>query len=176
MALAFWGAANKFGLSFDFFEMSLFLFSLIVVSFIDLKHMILPDVFTLSGIGIGLAGSFLSSQRNWTDSALGVFFGGGMLWAIAYFYLLLKKQEGMGGGDIKLLAWIGAVLGVQAIPFVVLFASVTGSLAGLVAATRSKEGLKTAIPFGPFLSFGAVAYVFFGQAVTDWYLVFVSLR
>lgn len=176
MGLLFWRAYFDYGVSFDLVEILIFIFGLVAVSFIDLKHMILPDSFTLTGIVLGLVGSFWSSQRTIVESAVGVFIGGGLLWLIAYFYLAIKKQEGMGGGDIKLLAWIGAVLGVKALPFVILFASVTGSVAGIVAALRSNEGLRTAIPFGPFLSAGAIVFLFGGSAITQWYLDFVSLR
>ena len=170
MSLLFVASYNHFGLSFALLEALVFVFSLTVVSFIDLKHMILPDVFTLSGIAIGFLGSVLSVDRTWMDSLLGILLGGGLLWLLAYLYILLKKQEGMGGGDVKLLAWIGAVLGFKALPFVVLVASITGSVVGLIAASRSTDGLKTAIPFGPFLSLGALLHLFYGEKITYWYL------
>jgi leader peptidase (prepilin peptidase) / N-methyltransferase len=164
-ALLFWGVFNQFGFSFHLLELWIFFLGLVIVTFIDFDHFLLPDVFTLPGIALGLAGSFLSSQRTPLDSFLGLLFGGGFLWALAYFYFLIRNEEGMGGGDIKLLAWIGAVLGWQAIPFVIVTSSVTGSVVGVLAALRSDKGLKTMIPFGPYLALGAVLFVFIHSQV-----------
>jgi leader peptidase (prepilin peptidase) / N-methyltransferase len=76
----------------------------------------------------------------------------------------------MGGGDIKLLAWIGAILGWQAIPFVILASSLVGSVIGLALTWRSEAGLKASIPFGPYLAAAALLYLFGGQAIGQWYL------
>ncbi len=144
-------------------ELLIFVFGLVVVSFIDFDHYILPDVFTLSGIVLGLCGAFLNPDRHLSDALLGVIVGGGFLWLIAYMYWLLRRQEGMGGGDIKLLAWIGAVLGVSSIPFVVMVASLVGSVIGIAIALRSPKGMKASLPFGPYLALGAVSYIFWGH-------------
>jgi leader peptidase (prepilin peptidase)/N-methyltransferase len=157
-------------LNWQLLEILILFFGLVTVSFIDLDHYILPDVFTLPGIGIGMFGSLLIPERSFFDSLLGVLMGGGILWAIAYLYLLLRKQEGMGGGDIKLLAWIGAVLGWKAIPFVIISSSLIGSVIGILFALKNKKGLQTVIPFGPYLALGAVLHVFGGQAIGLWYL------
>lgn len=184
-------AWTKFGWSWTLLEALIFIFSLVVVSFIDLDHMILPDKFTLSGIVIGLLGALANPDRPFSDAAYGVVLGGGFLWAIAYFYFLIRKREGMGGGDIKLLAWIGAVLGWKAIPFVILAASVFGSIVGVATVlwVRSRASAKSpvesadgttesdeepppfAIPFGPFLATAALVYLLVdGSAWTQWYL------
>ncbi|MFP5518671.1 MAG: prepilin peptidase [Bdellovibrionia bacterium] len=165
-ALAF----HYFGFTWSLLEALLFLFPIVVCIFIDFDHMILPDEFTLSGIVIGLLGAWLNPSREFMPALLGVFFGGGFLWALAYLYYVFTKNEGMGGGDIKLLAWIGAVLGWEAIPFVIMSSAITGSIVGLTLAIRSREGLKTAIPFGPYLALGGVLYLFGGQTIGDWYL------
>lgn len=157
------------GLSWTLVEYLLFTFGLVVCTFIDFDHMILPDEFTLSGIVIGLVGAALNPDREFMDALLGVLFGGGFLWGLAWVYFILTKKEGMGGGDIKLLAWIGAIIGWKAIPFVIMSSAIVGSVVGLLAATRSKEGLATAIPFGPWLALGAVLYLFGGQTIADWY-------
>ena len=157
------------GLSWDLLEALVFIFSLVCCTFIDFDHMILPEQFTLSGIAIGLLGAWLNPQRDFLDAVLGVFLGGGFLWAMAYFYYLFTKQEGMGGGDIKLLAWIGAVLGWKAIPFVIMSSAIIGSIVGLVLARKQRQGLKTVIPFGPYLALGAVIHLFGGQAIGLWY-------
>lgn len=157
------------GLNYTLVEYLVFSFSLVVCSFIDFDHMILPDEFTLSGIVIGLLGAWLNPDRNFLDAFIGVLIGGGFLWAMAYVYYLLTKNEGMGGGDIKLLAWIGAVLGWKAVPFVVMSSAIIGSVVGLIMARKGKDGLKTAIPFGPYLALGAVLFMFGAQNIGLWY-------
>lgn len=158
------------GLSWSLVEYLLFVFGLVICTFIDMDHMILPDEFTLSGIVIGLVGAALNPQREFLDALFGMLMGGGFLWGMAYVYYLLTKNEGMGGGDIKLLAWIGAVLGWKAIPFVIMTSAIVGSVIGLIAARKQSAGLKTVIPFGPYLALGAVLYLFGGEAIALWYL------
>ncbi len=160
------------GLSWTLLEYSLFAYCLIIVSFIDLDHMILPDEFTLSGIVIGLVGAALNPERDFMPALWGVLLGGGFLWAVAVIYQALRKQEGMGGGDIKLLAWMGAVLGWTSIPFIILTSSVLGTFIGVFQMMKAKsnsEGLSTAIPFGPFLALAAIIYIFGGKSITEWY-------
>lgn len=158
------------GLSWTLLEYLIFVFGLVVCTFIDIDHMILPDEFTLSGIVIGLIGAALNPQREFLDALFGVLMGGGFLWAMAYFYYLFTKQEGMGGGDIKLLAWIGALLGWKAIPFVIMCSAIVGSVVGLALARKQNAGLKTVIPFGPYLALAAVIYLFGGETIALWYL------
>lgn len=98
------------------------------------------------------------------DSLLGILLGGGVLWAVAAGYEFLKKQEGMGGGDIKLLAMIGGFLGWQSLLFVILASSLLGAVVGISVILYKKGDLKYAIPFGPFLSAAAVLYLFYGEA------------
>lgn len=158
------------GLTWSLLEYLLFVFGLVVCTFIDFDHFILPDEFTLSGIVIGLLGAWLNPQRQIMDAVVGVLVGGGFLWLMAYLYFLFTKQEGMGGGDIKLLAWIGAVLGWKAIPFVIMTSAITGSVVGLYMARGQKSGLKTVIPYGPYLALGALLYLLGGQSIGLWYL------
>lgn len=167
--LLFAGVFLKFGWSWFTLEALVFCFGLVTVSFIDLDHMLLPDVFTLSGVVLGLVGAGLNPERSFYSSLLGVLVGGGLLWAVAVLYFYIRKQDGLGGGDIKLLAWIGAILGLSAIPVVILFASLWGSFFGLSLALFRREGLKTAIPFGPYLALGAQFYLFFGEQAIGWY-------
>lgn len=151
-------------------EYWIFVFGLVTCSFIDFDHMILPNEFTLSGIVIGVVGSLLNPNRDVASSLLGVLAGGGSLWLTAYAYFIVTKQDGMGGGDIKLLAWIGAILGWRSIPFVIMSSAIIGSVIGLIVARRTKTGLKTVIPFGPYLALGAILYMFGGEAFANWYL------
>lgn len=159
-----------FGLSWNFVEALCFLFPIVICTFIDLDHMILPDKFTLSGIVIGLIGSLLNPDRQFYEAFLGVLLGGGFLWLLAYLYFVFSGRDGLGGGDIKLLAWIGAVLGWRSIPFVILVSSILGSIVGLILSKKNPDGLKTMIPFGPFLAIGAVIYLFGGGWLGEIYL------
>jgi leader peptidase (prepilin peptidase) / N-methyltransferase len=163
-AALFW----VYGFHWVLLEYLILAFGLVVISFIDLDHFIIPDEFSLSGIVIGLAGSLLNPERDFWSAIAGVLMGGGFLWAVAYLYLLIRKEEGMGGGDIKLLGWIGAVLGWKAIPFVILVSSLLGGVVGLLTMSRDR-GLKTTIPFGPFLAAAAILFLFGGHEWADWY-------
>lgn len=164
-ALAFW----RFGWSWTFAESLPFIFALVTASVIDLDHFLLPDVLTLSGVAIGLLGAFLNPDRSFWDALAGAAFGYGFLWSLAYFYFLVRKEDGMGGGDMKLLAWIGAVLGWQSIPFVILCSSILGSVGGLVVAMRDKSGMKAVIPFGPYLALAALILLFAGEWLSQGY-------
>ncbi len=171
MATLFWALYQKNGLQWTLIEYLVFTFGLVTVTFIDFDHMILPDKFTLSGIVLGLVGAAVNPERSFLDAFWGVLFGGGFLYAIAYLYAVLRKQEGMGGGDIKLLGWIGALLGWQAIPFVIIVSSLVGSAVGVILAMRNRSGMQTAIPFGPYLAMSALIYILLGgQAIGEWYL------
>jgi leader peptidase (prepilin peptidase)/N-methyltransferase len=170
MAGCFLAVTIKTGPCWTLIEYLILVFGLVTASFIDVDHMILPDVFTLSGIVIGLAGAAINPERDFLSSVYGVLMGGGFLWAVAYVYLAVRKEEGMGGGDIKLLAWIGAVLGWTAVPFVVLASSLVGSLVGLSLAVRKAQGLKSSLPFGPYLSVAALIYILGGDAIGRWYI------
>lgn len=168
--------AALFGISYWYYgwswmtlEVVIFSWMLVVCSFIDFDHMILPDEFTLSGIVIGLVGAALNPERSFSEALIGVLIGGGFLWFMAYVYYLLTKKEGLGGGDIKLLGWIGALIGWKAIPFVITTSALIGSVVGITLAIKSREGLKTAIPFGPYLALGSLLYLFGGQTIAQNY-------
>lgn len=171
-ALGFTLIYVHYGFSWITIEYIVFFFGLLVGSWIDIDHMILPDQITLGGLVVGLLGAMLNPERSFWDALLGVLLGGGFLWLIAILYYSLTKNEGMGGGDIKLLAWIGALLGWKAIPFVILVSALVGTMVGLGIALRSSSGLKTAIPFGPYLALGALIYMLGGQTLAQGYLGF----
>ena len=103
------------------------------------------------------------------EALLGILIGGGSLLLVAWVYSLITKKEGMGGGDIKLLAMMGAIVGWQGVLFTIFVASLVGTLAGLAVMLQSRKGLKLAVPFGPFLSIGSIAYIIFGTPLIDWY-------
>ena len=146
-----------------------FIAVLIVVAFIDLDHRIIPDAISLPGIPIFFIAAIAATDLTWQSSVVGVLAGGGSLFAVAWGYQTITGREGMGGGDIKLLAMIGAFIGWRGILFTLFAASAIGTLIGIVAMIRSGKGMKLAIPFGPFLALGAVLYLFFGVPIFHWY-------
>jgi len=166
--------------------------ALLLVSVIDLDHRFIPDEVSLPGIGAGIASAFLPGGVAPLDAAIGAAVGGGLLWAVAWGYERATGLEGMGLGDVKLLAMIGAFLGWQAIFTVIVVASITGSFAGLAVAAAEGVGRRgrrvarrlgagalpsfarrtarrTAIPFGPFLALGALVCLYApGPWVPGW--------
>ncbi len=149
-----------------------FVAALVVITFIDLDHQIIPDVISLSGIVVGFLTVGLVPWLSWLDSLLGILLGGGSLWLVAEIYYRLTGQEGMGGGDIKLLAMMGAFLGWKAILPIIFLGSLAGSVVGIpLMLIRRKDG-KLAIPFGPFLAMGGVVCLLWGRQLLEWYLDF----
>lgn len=172
----------RFGLSYEFFVGFIFIASMIVISFIDLDAWIIPNQISLPGIILGLVfsvvGSFIGGEQSYEflpspfSSLIGIVVGGGFLWAVAEIYERIRKKDGMGGGDIKLLAMIGAFLGWPSFPITLFIASVLGSAVGLVVMIIKKTGFKPdlAIPFGPFLCTSAVLFLFFSKEIIEFYL------
>ncbi len=154
----------KFGFSLHFLIFFIFTAVLIIITFIDLDHQIIPDVLTLPGIPLFFLAAVFLVKVPWKDALIGLLIGGGVLMTIAIVYEFITKREGMGGGDIKLLAMIGGFLGWQSLIFVLLFSSFTGAIIGITAMIIKKQDTKYAVPFGPFLSAAAVAYIFWGEA------------
>lgn len=159
--LLFW----KYGVTFQWLVSFAFVCALIVIAFIDLDHQIIPDVISLPGIPIFFLAAVFVMKLRLLDAFLGFLIGGGCLYGIAFVYELLTKREGMGGGDIKLLAMIGAFLGWQSLLFVLLFSSLLGAVVGIAAMLAKGQDMKYAVPFGPFLSAAAATYIFIGDAV-----------
>jgi leader peptidase (prepilin peptidase)/N-methyltransferase len=159
----------KIGASLEYVFFMLFAASLIVIAFIDLQHKIIPDVVSLPGIVLGFAVSLLPmSSLSWIDSLIGIAAGGGFLLLVGIAFEKLTGREGMGMGDVKMLAMIGAWMGWRSLLFVVLLSSLTGSLIGGALLALSRQGVKTRIPFGPFLALGSLIYLFFGQELVFW--------
>lgn len=161
---------RHWGLHAQFAIESFFVSLLILITFIDLDTYLIPNVLSLSGLAAGILFSFFSVRVTWLGGLIGALVGGGFLYLIALGYELIRHQEGLGMGDVKLLAMIGAFLGWSGVIFTVLSASVVGTLVGGVVMWRSKKGLATMIPFGPFLSLGAVCYIFWGESFFRWYV------
>ena len=157
---------REYGLTLQFLSAFLFTCALIVIAFIDLKHQIIPDVITLPGIVLFFLLAVFLMDVPFLDSVLGILIGGGCLYLIALVYQLIRKREGMGGGDIKLLAMIGAFLGWKSLLFILLASSLLGAIVGGSVMIYKGKDMKYAVPFGPFLSIAAVAYIFFGEDAT----------
>ena len=157
----------KFGLSTKYLFSFIFTCALIVITFIDLDHQIIPDVITLPGIPVFflIAISFMGIPV--LEALLGILIGGGCLFAIAFIYELITKREGMGGGDIKLLALLGAFLGWKSLFFILFVSSLLGAVVGISVMIARGKDMKYAVPFGPFLSIAAVAYLFVGIDVMN---------
>jgi leader peptidase (prepilin peptidase)/N-methyltransferase len=174
MALLSLALVFKFGITFALPIYFVFSAALLVVIIIDFYHKIIPDSISLPGIVAGFACSFINPVVTWQESGLGLLIGGGVLYAVAAGYYLFTKREGMGGGDIKLLAMIGAFLGWQSLPFVVFGSSILGAVIGIGAMLKQKRGGRTMIPYGPFLSIAALLYMFYREMI-DYYLVLYFL-
>ena len=145
-----------------------FLTMLVATTFIDLRHYIIPDEFSIWAIPAGVGATALLHALgqpgipSWQSSLFGALLGGGILAAVMGGYWLIRGEEGMGFGDVKLLAMLGAWRGaLPAVPVVILLSSVAGSIIGILMMLSGDRGLRSQIPFGPFLAMGGVAYLFF---------------
>lgn len=148
--------------------------ALLVVTFIDLDHQIIPDRITLPGIPLGILCAAAVLPIGIVDSLLGVLLGGGLLWLMAWLSPYLFGKEGMGGGDIKLLAMVGAFLGWEPVLLTVLVGSSIGALTGLALIALKRLRRDQYLPFGPFLALGAVVAMFFFHELKTWYVGFLA--
>jgi leader peptidase (prepilin peptidase) / N-methyltransferase len=153
----------KYGFSLMFLAVLIYVAVLIVIAFIDMDHQMIPDSITLPGIPLSMLAAMLVMNMPFLESLLGLIVGGGILYLIAQSYAFLRKREGMGGGDIKLLAMIGAFLGWKSLIFVLLISSLSGAIVGVTLIALRKQGMKDALPFGPFLALAAVTWIFWGE-------------
>jgi len=145
--------------------------TLVLITCIDLAHYIIPNVITFPGIVIGIVLAALGIlPLTLLESLSGAVAGGGVLWLIAAIYHKVRKIEGLGGGDIKLMAMLGAFMGIKGVVFILFFSSVFGALVGLYLIAFFKKGKEYPIPFGPFIAIAAVAYLFVGNEIWIWYL------
>lgn len=149
----------------------LFACMLVVLFGIDLEHQLLPNVITLPGIVIGLIFSLVNPPGP-RDAFIGALLGGGVLYAIAAGYYLWRREEGLGMGDVKMLAMIGAFLGWQAVLLTLVLSSLSGAVIGVTMMALQRGTMKYALPFGTFLAIGAVVAMLAGQPILDWYLGF----
>jgi leader peptidase (prepilin peptidase)/N-methyltransferase len=162
--VAFW----RFGPSVHALFAYAFVMALFAVTVIDWEHRIIPDEISISFILVGVFWSFINPSLSPWESALGAVAGGGALYGVGLAYRMLRKVNGLGGGDVKLMAMIGAFLGVKLVLPVVLIASFAGSLYGIVLMRRGSGG-KAAVAFGAFLAPAAAICLFYGTPILAWY-------
>jgi leader peptidase (prepilin peptidase)/N-methyltransferase len=166
-AFFFLGAYLKFGLSFELLIMLILLSALIVISFIDYKYMIIPNIITYSGIVIGLLSALFFNYFTIFSSLLGI-----VIPALILLVIALIFKGGMGMGDVKLASMLGAFLGTTYTLAGIFIGSLLGSVIGLSLMGLGILERKDRIPFGPFICFGAVIMIFFGEFLIDWYVSF----
>ena len=147
-----------------------FIYILVAVSFIDLHLRIIPDILSLGGLAFGLATVFFVDSLSWKESYIGALFGFSIFFVFSWCYYKLTGKIGLGGGDVKLLAMIGAYLGVGGVFSTVFISSVLGSVFGILwgVFSNQKKLMGLAIPYGPFLVLGALVYLFFGEHYFSW--------
>ncbi len=182
----------RFGFTLDFAFFFLLTSLLIIIFFIDVQYGIIPNSLTVPFILIGFAFSFILKALKPFDSFCGIVTGAAFLMLIAWIYKAVAKKDGIGGGDIKLLAMIGAFIGFKGVLFTVIIGSLSGSIAGalffifmkkkdsellrrfllITSFMPTKEQNSVSLPFAPFLSAGAVLYIFFGEVLINWYINF----
>lgn len=173
-------AASVFGPGWHFLVAVGFGTLLLILSLIDLETYLLLDALTLPGAALALLASTLLPRAHtlgigWRLAGLGALAGGGGLWLIAWTYRRIRGQDGLGLGDAKLMLLVGALLGPVAVPLTLFAGAVLALPVGLVAAGRASrqgegEGLRTALPFGPFLCAGAAAFLLAGPQFLRWWL------
>jgi len=144
-----------------------------VLTWIDLETGLLPNAITLPGIGIGIIFSMVTGHM--MDGVLGAVAGYGVFWLVARIFFLLTNREGMGYGDFKLLAMLGAFLGWQALPFIIFLSSVCGAVIGSLYLLLARKHIYTQIPFGPWLAVSGMIWLLWGPGLLSWYLKLYSL-
>jgi leader peptidase (prepilin peptidase)/N-methyltransferase len=164
-AFSFWLTWRYFGLSLTAAFTALFICLLIVLAAIDLRHMILPDELTLGGAAVFFIYSFFNPRLGQLDALLSGLGGALFFSALFYFYLKVRKIEGLGFGDVKMVLLMGFFLGLQKMVLAIFLASFSGLLVGVFFMVFRRKKLTYALPFGPFLSLGSYVAVFWGEAV-----------
>ena len=181
----------KFGLTIEWGIFLAFSSAMIVLAFIDLDHRILPDVITVNGIWVGILTSVYLAEPSplvarlfraagfevtnphlvaLAASILGAAIGGGLLWGVAEAYLRLRGIEGMGFGDVKMMAMVGAFLGAPLALLTIMLGSLLGSVIGLIFIKMADKTREYELPFGTFLSFAGIVAVLYGEDMVKWYV------
>lgn len=168
-ALLFVGILKRFGVTTEALVALVFGCLMLVLAAIDFDHFLLPDRLTLPGILVGLAAQPWLPRTSFLDAILGVAIGAGLLILLINFWYWLRDEEGMGMGDVNMLAMVGAFLGWQGVLVTFALATVTGALSGLALLIGGRLGFRGRLPFGLFLALGALAALFFGDRLVAAY-------
>lgn len=195
-ALCYAWVAHEFWIGGEAFMLMALCSSLIVITFIDYDHQIIPDVISLPGMVIGVAiaplvmsqlgdplpfhlgrllphaGPYVTALLN---SCIGLILGGGPLFAIGWIWEKLRHVEAMGGGDVKLMGMVGSIIGWKGALLTILLGALAGSVVGVALIVLKRHEMQKVIPFGPFLAAGAVVSAFYGQDIILWYLGLIRL-
>jgi leader peptidase (prepilin peptidase) / N-methyltransferase len=195
--ILFLGCYFIFGLTVDALKWAVFAALLVVLTITDLRERILPDKVNFFGLGAGLLFSFFTKSLDGTalwlagrwfdfpppqialsfaDAALGALAGSGLLWIVAEGYFRIRGREGMGLGDVKMMAAVGAFLGLKRTMMTVFLGSLLGSVVGIFLIAVSKKGRDYELPFGTFLGAGALLVVFFGTPALHWYESLLAVK
>ncbi len=169
--------AYQFGFSYFAIALLFFTFVLIAATFIDLDTMLLPDSLTLPLTWFGITLALLQiSPVSLQDSVIGAIAGYLSLWSVYWLFKLVTGKEGMGYGDFKLLAALGAWLGWQYLPMIILLSSFVGVIFGIIQLRLKQQGIDKAFPFGPYLAIAGWICMMWGNEILDWYLTsFIGL-
>ncbi|MBT5681983.1 MAG: prepilin peptidase, partial [Gammaproteobacteria bacterium] len=170
--MVFW----KFGLSTDLIFALIFTWALIALSGIDAKHFILPDNIVLPLLWLGLFANLNGSFANLPDAVLGAIFGYGVLWVCFWAFKLATGKEGMGYGDFKLMAAVGAWFGWQSLPAALLLSSLTGAVVGITLIILQKNDRSSAIPFGPYIAISGWLMLMYGAEIKSLLAQLLSLN
>lgn len=162
--------AWQFGVSVQTLAVLLFTWSLIALSFIDLDTQLLPDSITLPALWVGLAFNLFAVMVPLWDAVVGAMCGYGVLWIVYQAFRLLTGKEGMGFGDFKLLAMLGAWAGWQSLPLTILLSSVMGAAVGISLMAFKGQDREVPIPFGPYLALAGWISLIWGDRIIAWYL------
>ena len=161
--------AYRFGFSWQMIGASIFSWFLIASIFIDIKHLLLPDTMTLSLLWLGLLWNLSNGFTSLENAVIGAVMGYVVLWCIAWLFKKIRKMDGMGYGDFKLTAALGAWLGWQLLPFTIMLAAVLGAVLGILIMVIKKYSRTTPLPFGPYLAVAGWVALLWGHNFLNWY-------
>ena len=168
--------ASQYDASWALFGAMIFTWSLIALTMIDVDHQLLPDDITLPLMWLGLIFSLLGATVSLQDAVLGAMLGYLSLWAVYWLFKLLTGKEGMGYGDFKLLAALGAWLGWQFVPLVILLSSVVGAVCGVAIMFATRRGKDVPIPFGPYLAMAGWIALLWGDTLMSYYMGITGMQ
>ncbi len=174
-ALALMGVYLNYPYSWTGLEVGLFVLFALVASTVDLKRTILPDTCTIGGLLIALVGAYFNPEREFMSAFWGMCIGGFFFLFLGLGYYLLRRHEGLGGGDIKMMAWVGALVGPQGVFKVILLSSVLGLIYGFCLLLKKNTGWMTGVPFGPYIAFATYTLLVFFKDTLDSCIVYLCI-